>query len=477
MSSKPTIMIPGSEKGVRVESRVLEERVQRAVADGHRHIEIIAQGQHGIGGRLWRAGAEKISLRVLGTSGQRVGAMGFPGTLIDVVGPASDDVGWLNAGAQITIRGNATNGAGNAMAQGKIYVAGDIGARGMTMTKHNPRFEPPELWVLGTVGDSFAEFMAGGVAEKVNVEKKKIQNAGAGLLLAVSSYVLLYTINPNLVEFKSLRVQYVENVPMEFDSLPTDPMTEAERNTIIEATAGNTSKYNYKIYDYKQYHDPWANNPYGCDNNPYKNDQEKAQKKMNYTIWHQGCYFTSIVNILNTFYPGAGNPGEVLNFFHQNSAIGRGCKTENIMPALFNQSWLQKRFPGIKAKIKTRIGAQQFVDELNSGNLIVACSTKSALTSKGHCISVYDYFTKNGKIYLKTADPGTNGSRCAVDELGTSLGKDAEIQSKLRQDACGKGTKMENCLTCGGTIRFGPDEYPLDYLVKANTYALILSKK
>lgn len=164
MSSKPTIMIPGSEKGVRVESRVLEERIQKAVAEGHRRIEIIAQGQHGIGGRLWQAGDEKISLRVLGTSGQRVGAMGFPNTLIDVVGPASDDVGWLNAGAVITVRGNATNGAGNAMAQGKIYVAGDIGARGMTMTKQNPRFEPPELWVLGGVGDSFAEFMAGGIA-------------------------------------------------------------------------------------------------------------------------------------------------------------------------------------------------------------------------------------------------------------------------------------------------------------------------
>jgi NADPH-dependent glutamate synthase beta subunit-like oxidoreductase/glutamate synthase domain-containing protein 3/NAD-dependent dihydropyrimidine dehydrogenase PreA subunit len=164
MSTKPTIMIPGSEKGVRVESRVLEERIQKAVAEGHRQIEIIAQGQHGIGGRLWRAGMETIALRVLGTSGQRVGAMGFPSTLIDVVGPASDDVGWLNAGAQITVRGNATNGVGNAMAQGKIYVAGDIGARGMTMTKHNPRFEPPELWVLGSVGDSFAEFMAGGVA-------------------------------------------------------------------------------------------------------------------------------------------------------------------------------------------------------------------------------------------------------------------------------------------------------------------------
>jgi NADPH-dependent glutamate synthase beta subunit-like oxidoreductase/NAD-dependent dihydropyrimidine dehydrogenase PreA subunit len=32
------------------------------------------------------------------------------------------------------------------------------------MTKHNPRFEPPELWVFGKVGDSFAEFMAGGIA-------------------------------------------------------------------------------------------------------------------------------------------------------------------------------------------------------------------------------------------------------------------------------------------------------------------------
>jgi glutamate synthase domain-containing protein 3 len=34
----------------------------------------------------------------------------------------------------------------------------------MTMTKNNPRFEPPQLWVLGSAGDYFAEFMAGGVA-------------------------------------------------------------------------------------------------------------------------------------------------------------------------------------------------------------------------------------------------------------------------------------------------------------------------
>jgi len=164
MLYKPTIIIPGMKNGIRLDSRALEAAMQEAVWAGHRCIEIHAYGQHGIGGRIWKAGEEEILIRVLGSAGQRVGAMGFPHTTIDVFGPCSDDVGWLNAGARIIVRGNATNGVANAMAQGKIYIAGDIGARGMTMTKHNPRFAPPELWVLGSVGDSFGEFMAGGVA-------------------------------------------------------------------------------------------------------------------------------------------------------------------------------------------------------------------------------------------------------------------------------------------------------------------------
>ncbi|KPA18563.1 FAD-dependent pyridine nucleotide-disulfide oxidoreductase [Candidatus Magnetomorum sp. HK-1] len=154
----------GQENGIRLESRLLEEKIQRNVAEGHRRIEIRAFGQHGIGGRLWVAGNEKIRLRVTGSAGQRIGAMGFPNTVIEVMGPVSDDVGWLNAGAKITVLGHAGNGACNAMAQGKVYIRGNIGSRGMTMTKCNPRFDQPELWVLGSCGDYFAEFMAGGTA-------------------------------------------------------------------------------------------------------------------------------------------------------------------------------------------------------------------------------------------------------------------------------------------------------------------------
>jgi len=169
--------ISGKKYGKRIASRILEEMIQEAVALGHRYLEIEAFGQHSIGGRLWKTDGHKtVRVKINGYSGQRVGALGFPSTFIEVMGPVSDDVGWLNAGAQIVVHGNAANGVANGMAQGKIYVAGNIGARGMTMTKHNPRFDPPELWVLGSAGDYFGEFMAGGVAVVCGFEAQTPDN-------------------------------------------------------------------------------------------------------------------------------------------------------------------------------------------------------------------------------------------------------------------------------------------------------------
>lgn len=164
METQTFFTISGTQDGIRLESRVLEEKIQDAIAKGHRFIEVQALGQHGIGGRLWKAGDDDVRIRITGQPGQRAGSFGFPNTTIEIMGPVSDDVGWLNGGARIIVHGNAANGAANAMAQGKIWVDGNIGSRGMTMTKRNPRFAPPELWVLGSVGDYFGEFMAGGIA-------------------------------------------------------------------------------------------------------------------------------------------------------------------------------------------------------------------------------------------------------------------------------------------------------------------------
>ncbi|TYT75233.1 FAD-dependent oxidoreductase [Desulfobotulus mexicanus] len=164
MHNSKTLIIEGRDsEGIRLESRLLEEHIQEAVNKGFRNLEIRAAGQHGIGGRLWKA-EEPVSIRIEGTAGQRLGSFGYPNTEIEVMGSASEDTGWLNAGANILVHGNAGNGTCNGMAQGKVWVAGSVGSRSMTMTKRNPRFEPPELWVLGSAGDFFGEFMAGGKA-------------------------------------------------------------------------------------------------------------------------------------------------------------------------------------------------------------------------------------------------------------------------------------------------------------------------
>ena len=168
--------IVGKVAGQRVDSRIIEEQIQAAVEQGHRKLQVEACGQHGIGGRLWRAGDEAVHIDIIGQPGQRVGSLGFANTSIEVHGPASDDVGWLNAGAEIVVHGHVGNGCANGMAQGKIYVAGNIGARGMTMTKQNPRFDSPELWILGSAGDYFGEFMAGGTAVICGYEAQNSEN-------------------------------------------------------------------------------------------------------------------------------------------------------------------------------------------------------------------------------------------------------------------------------------------------------------
>lgn len=168
-------IIRGNVNGNRVSSRILEEEIQKAVQQGARELHIIADGQHGIGGRIWPRG-ETVKITVEGPVGQRLGSMGMPGTEIIVKGSVSDDVGWINCGAKITVLGDVTNGAWNAAAQGILYVQGSGGARCDTMTKHNPRFDPPQSWYFRDVGDSFAEFKAGGISVVCGVNPRNPEN-------------------------------------------------------------------------------------------------------------------------------------------------------------------------------------------------------------------------------------------------------------------------------------------------------------
>ena len=137
--------------------------IEAAVQDGETEFEIAASGQHDIGGPLWHPEGKTLTFHVT-NPGQRVGCMCLDNTEIVVDGPASADVGWLNAGGTITVRGDAGDTAGHCSAGGKIYIGGRGGARTGSLMKHDPLYEEPELWILKNVGSFSFEFMGGGRA-------------------------------------------------------------------------------------------------------------------------------------------------------------------------------------------------------------------------------------------------------------------------------------------------------------------------
>lgn len=90
--------------------------------------------------------------------------MGTDAATIVVEGSAPADIGWLNAGAKIIVKGDGGDTAAHCAAGGKIYVGGRVGTRSGALMKHDPKFEPPEFWVLKNTESFSFEFMGGGIA-------------------------------------------------------------------------------------------------------------------------------------------------------------------------------------------------------------------------------------------------------------------------------------------------------------------------
>lgn len=147
----------------RVSTRDMLQQIYTALQNGATEFEIDASGQHNIGGPLWSPDGQELHFTVR-HPGQRVGSMGMPGTHIRVEGSAPADVGWLNAGASITVLGDGGDTTGHCAAGGVIYVAGRAGTRTGSLMKFDPDYPAPQLWVLKNTGSFSFEFMGGGRA-------------------------------------------------------------------------------------------------------------------------------------------------------------------------------------------------------------------------------------------------------------------------------------------------------------------------
>ncbi len=167
-----TCKIKTLENNKRMSTQQLLQTITKKIEEGETSFEIEACGQHDIGG------GKQISLPIpdkkdgknaslifhVTNSGQRVGAMGMDGVKIIVEGSAPADIGWLNSGAEIVVKGDGGDTAAHCAAGGKIYVGGRVGTRSGALMKHDPKFEPPQFWVLKNTGSFSFEFMGGGIA-------------------------------------------------------------------------------------------------------------------------------------------------------------------------------------------------------------------------------------------------------------------------------------------------------------------------
>jgi len=156
------VIVNGVKEDTRQSTQNLLSEIYSAVENGVTEIDVNACGQHDIGGPLWNKDGSPSFL--CQKPGQRVGSMGMSGTTIVVEGSATADTGWLNAGAEIIVKGNSGDTTAHCAATGKIYIGGSTGTRSGALMKYDPKFSPPEFWVLKNTGSFSFEFMSGGIA-------------------------------------------------------------------------------------------------------------------------------------------------------------------------------------------------------------------------------------------------------------------------------------------------------------------------
>ena len=147
----------------RLSTQELLQIIYKKIDEGFTEFEITGSGQHNIGGPLWTNDGQPLEFNVK-NPGQRVGSMGMPNTRIVVNGSAPADVGWLNSGAEIVVKGDGGDTTAHCAASGKIYIGGRVGTRSGALMKHDPKFSAPEFWVLKNTGSFSFEFMGGGTA-------------------------------------------------------------------------------------------------------------------------------------------------------------------------------------------------------------------------------------------------------------------------------------------------------------------------
>lgn len=195
----------------RMSTQDLLQAINEALLKGETEFYIEASGQHDIGGPLWHPEGKPLKFHVT-NPGQRVGSMCLEGTEIIVEGSASADVGWLNAGGKIVVKGDGGDTTAHCAAAGTIYVGGRAGTRSGSLMKHDPLYDPPEFWVLKNCGSFSFEFMSGGIAVVCGYDSEQFESVlGARSCVGMVGGTLYFRGTASGISPKDVKVMPLED--------------------------------------------------------------------------------------------------------------------------------------------------------------------------------------------------------------------------------------------------------------------------
>ena len=259
--------------------------------------------------------------------------------------------------------------------------------------------------ILATIVIIFAGVLwitSAGNTEQIGRAKKMIGRSITGLLLAVGSYTILWTINPQLVEFGSLKILRVANISVEEALGKEDqdkdyaPSTELSGIQPIPEALGLT--YTMSSY-FGQGASPWGSEKYSC--GTYKN---------------AGCAPTSIAMVLKRLGETSVTPPEIGKIAENTGAVqcGKGTSTQGTAGKKFMDK--------IAADYTVKY---EWVDEakakqlLKEGKWLIQSGKQAGFTGSntmkyspnGHYIVLTGITQKGGQTIYTVNDPGRQSSK------------------------------------------------------------------
>lgn len=266
--------------------------------------------------------------------------------------------------------------------------------------------------VVIIINAGFLWTRSGGNSEVISKQKESIEKAIVGLVIAVTSYVILYAINPNLTEFQSLKVLYVKGVEAKVG--PSD-------ETPSPFGPSNAAEGNNGVPYFSQWEGWWATRSPGDNGAP----PWPYDKKPNDTcddIHARGCGSTSFAMIM-AYYGFQTNPFETGKW---------GLACHGVFPinaTVGNKQKMSEKWPGINAEVVTKnLGREKLrtkiISSLQSKNPILfncyPCEGKNregtAAQSypNGHFVVITGFHDESianltdSEIFVNINDPGRN---------------------------------------------------------------------